>query len=109
MIGLVVGFLLMAVAYYAQFASEKTINDANANFKSIDQLISSSLNSATEIRAITPSVIETGDEQALGYYRGGKVQIEGSLNQLGALNVRFVNKNSLNAIKDALKDLDTKF
>ena len=50
MIGLVVGFLLMAVAYYAQIASEKTINEANTNIKTIDQLISSTLNSAAEIR-----------------------------------------------------------
>lgn len=109
MIGLVVGFLLMAVAYYAQFASEKTINEANANFKSIDQIISSSLNSATEIRAITPNFIDTGDEQALGYYRGAKAQINEALNKLGAMNVRFVNKNALNTAKDAIKDLDTKF
>ncbi|GGY74798.1 hypothetical protein GCM10011613_20330 [Cellvibrio zantedeschiae] len=109
MIGLVVGFLLMAVAYYAQFASEKTISEANANFRSIDQLISATLNSAAEIRSATPTYLDTGDEQALGYYRGGKMQVNESLALLGSMNARFVNKNALNTAKAAMKDLDAKF
>lgn len=109
MIGLVVGFLLMAVAYYAQFASEKTISEANTNFKSIDQLISSTLNSAAEIRTATPTYVDTGDEQALSYYRGGKMQINESLNLLGSMNSRFVNKNALNTAKETVKKLDAKF
>ncbi len=109
MIGLVVGFLLMAVAYYAQFASEKTISETNANFKTIDQLISASLNSAAEIRAATPTFLDTGDEQALSYYRGGRMQINESLNLLGSMNVRYVNKNALNTAKASMKDLDSKF
>lgn len=109
MIGLVVGFLLMAVAYYAQFASEKTINEANANFKSIDQLISGTLNSAAEIRTATPTYADTGDEQALSYYRGGKMQINESLNLLGSMNSRFVNKSALNATKETVKKLDAQF
>ena len=109
MIGLVVGFLLMAVAYYAQFASEKTINEANANFKSIDQLISGTLNSAAEIRTATPTYADTGDEQALSYYRGGKMQINESLNLLGSMNSRFVNKNALTATKETVKKLDAQF
>jgi twitching motility protein PilJ len=109
MIGLVVGFLLMAVAYYAQFASEKTISEANTNFKSIDQLISATLNSAAEIRTATPTFADTGDEQALSYYRGGKMQTNESLNLLGSMNPRFVNKNALNTAKEAVKKLDAKF
>lgn len=109
MIGLVVGFLLMAVAYYAQFVSERTISEANANFKSIDQLISSTLNSAAEIRTATPTYIDTGDEQALSYYRGGKMQINESLNLLGSMNTRFVNKNGITVAKSAVKKLDEQF
>lgn len=109
MIGLVVGFLLMAVAYYAQFASEKAISEANANYKTIDQLISATLNSAAEIRTATPAYVDTGDEQALSYYRGGKMQINESLNILGSMNVRFVNKNAVNVAKAAMKNLDDKF
>ncbi len=109
MIGLVVGFLLMAVAYYAQIASEKVISEANSNFKTIDQLVSSTLNSAAEIRAATPTFLDTGDEQALSYYRGGRMQINESLNLLGSMNVRYVNKNALNTAKASMKDLDSKF
>jgi methyl-accepting chemotaxis protein len=109
MIGLVVGFLLMAVAYYAQFASEKAISEANTNFKTIDQLISGTLNSAAEIRTATPTYVDTGDEQALSYYRGGKMQLNESLNLLGSMNPRFVNKNALNTAKESVKTLDTKF
>lgn len=109
MVGLVVGFLLMAVAYYAQYASEKVISETNTNFRTIDQLISSTLNSAAEIRTATPTYLDTGDEQALSYYRGGKMQINESLNLLGSLNARFVNINALNQAKAAVKDLDTRF
>ncbi|MFO1388268.1 methyl-accepting chemotaxis protein [Cellvibrio sp.] len=109
MIGLVVGFLLMAVAYYAQYVSEKTISEANANFKTIDQLISSTLNSAAEIRTATPVYIDTGNEESLSYYRGGKMQINESLNLLGSLNARFVNKNALATAKDSVKKLDVAF
>lgn len=106
MIGLVVGFLLMAVAYYAQIASEKTINEANANFKTIDQIISSSLNASAEIRTATPSYLDSGDDQALSYYRAGKTQINESLNSLATMNMRFVNANAINAAKAAMKTLD---
>jgi len=109
MIGLVGGFLLMAVAYYAQFVSEKTINEANANAKNIDQGISSILSSVGEVRAASPTFIDTGDEQALSYYRGSKLQISESLNMLGALNAKYVNKNALAAAKDAAKKLDQTF
>lgn len=109
MIGLVVGFLLMAVAYYAQFASEKTISDANANFKNIDQLIAATLGSAAEMRSAVPLVVDSGDEQALGGYRNGTMQINESLNALGSMNVRFVNKNSLNNVRQAIKNLDESF
>jgi methyl-accepting chemotaxis protein len=109
MIGLVGGFLLMAVAYYAQFVSEKTINEANTNIKSIEQGISSILNSVGEIRAASPVFVDTGDEQALSYYRGSKLQISESLNLLGTLNAKYVNKNALTAAKDAMKKLDQTF
>jgi len=109
MIGLVVGFLLMAVAYYAQIASEKTISEANSNFKMIDQLVSANLNSAAEIRTATPTFIDTGDEQALSYYRGGRMQINESLNLLGSMNMRYVNKNALGTAKESMKNLDAKF
>ena len=109
MIGLVGGFLLMAVAYYAQFVSEKTINEANANIKTIDQGISSILSSVGEIRAASPTFIDTGDEQALSYYRGSKLQIGESLNMLGTLNAKYVNKNALTATKDAAKKLNETF
>ena len=109
MIGLVGGFLLMAVAYYAQFVSEKTINEANANIKNIDQVIASVLSSVGEIRASSPTFIDTGDEQALSYYRGGKLQISESLNMLGTLNMKYVNKNALTAAKDAAKKMDDTF
>ncbi len=108
MIGLVVGFLLMAVAYYAQIVSEKAINEANANIKTIDQLISSTLNSAAEIRAATPTFVDSGDEQALSYYRGGKMQMNESLNLLGSMNPRYVNKSALAVAKDAVRNLDNK-
>ena len=109
MIGLVGGFLLMAVAYYAQFVSEKTINEANANIKNIEQLVSSTLSSVGEIRAASPGFIESGDEQALSYYRGGKLQISESLNMLGTLNAKYVNKNALTATKEAAKKMDETF
>lgn len=109
MIGLVVGFLIMAVAYYAQIVSEKAINEANTNIKTIDQLISSTLNSAAEIRAATPTFIDSGDEEALSYYRGGKMQMNESLNLLGSMNSRYVSKNTLATAKDAMKNLDIKF
>jgi len=109
MIGLVVGFLIMAVAYYAQIVSEKAINEANTNIKTIDQLISSTLNSAAEIRAATPTFIDSGDEEALSYYRGGKMQMNESLNLLGSMNSRYVSKNTLATAKDAMKNLDAKF
>ena len=108
MIGLVVGFLLMAVAYYAQIVAEKTINEANANYKTVDQLISASLNAASEIRAATPTYIETGDEKSLEYFRGGKMQINESLNLLGSMNIRYVNKNALNTAKSLVKKLGDK-
>ncbi len=108
MIGLVAGFLLMAVAYYAQIASEKTIADANSNLKTIEQLIASTLSSATEIRTATPSYLDTSDEQALNYFRAGKTQIQETLNSLGALNLRFVNTTALATAKSALKALDEK-
>lgn len=108
MIGLVAGFLLMAVAYYAQIASEKTIADANSNLKTIEQLIASTLSSAAEIRTATPSYLDTGDEQALNYFRAGKTQIQETLNSLGALNLRFVNTTALATAKSALKALDEK-
>lgn len=106
MIGLVVGFLLMAVAYYAQIASEKTISEANSNLRTIDQLISATLNSAAEIRTATPTFIDTGDEQALSYYRGGRMQINESLNLLGSMNMRYVNQAAVTAAKEAMKNLD---
>jgi methyl-accepting chemotaxis protein len=109
MIGLVVGFLLMAVAYYAQIASEKSISEANSNLKTIDQLVSATLNSAAEIRTATPTFIDTGDEQALNYYRGGKLQINESLNLLGSMNMRYVNTNALNNAKESVKKLDAQF
>jgi len=109
MIGLVVGFLIMAVAYYAQIVSEKTINEANTNIKNIDQVITSTLSSVGEIRVASPVFIDTGDEQALSYYRGGKLQIVDSLNMLGTLNLKYVNKNALNTAKEATKKLDEIF
>ena len=109
MIGLVVGFLIMAVAYYAQIVSEKTINEANTNIKNIDQVITSTLSSVGEIRVASPVFIDTGDEQALSYYRGGKLQIVESLNMLGTLNLKYVNKNALNTAKEATKKLDEIF
>ncbi|RYY75088.1 MAG: methyl-accepting chemotaxis protein [Gammaproteobacteria bacterium] len=109
MIGLVGGFLLMAVAYYAQFASEKTINEANANIANIDQIISSTLSAVGEIRVASPAFIDTGDEAALSYYRGGKLQINESLNLLGTLNMKYVNKNALAAAKDGAKKMDATF
>jgi len=109
MIGLVVGFLIMAVAYYAQIVSEKTINEANTNIKNIDQVITSTLSSVGEIRVASPVFIDTGDEQALSYYRGGKLQIVESLNMLGNLNLKYVNKNALNTAKEATKKLDEVF
>ena len=109
MIGLVVGFLIMAVAYYAQIVSEKTINEANTNIKNIDQVITSTLSSVGEIRVASPVFIDTGDEQALSYYRGGKLQIVESLNMLGTLNLKYVNKNALNTAKEATKKLDEVF
>lgn len=109
MIGLVVGFLIMAVAYYAQIVSEKTINEANTNIKNIDQVITSTLSSVGEIRVASPVFIDTGDEQALSYYRGGKLQIVDSLNMLGTLNLKYVNKNALNTAKEATKKLDEVF
>ncbi|MET0356462.1 MAG: methyl-accepting chemotaxis protein [Cellvibrio sp.] len=109
MIGLVVGFLLMAVAYYAQIVSEKTIGEANANIKNIDQIISSTLSSVAEIRAASPTFIDTGDEEALSYYRGGKLQISESLNLLGTLNMKYVNKNALEVVKNSSKKLDETF
>lgn len=108
MIGLVAGFLLMAVAYYAQIASEKTIADANSNLKTIEQLIASTLGSAAEIRTATPTYLDTGDEQVLGYFRAGKTQIQETLNSLGAMNLRFVNNAGLATAKSALKTLDEK-
>lgn len=106
MIGLVVGFVLMAVAYYAQIASEKSISEANGNLKTIDQLVSATLNSAAEIRTATPTFIDSGDEQSLAYYRGGRMQINESLNLLGSMNMRYVNQNALTAAKEAMKQLD---
>ena len=108
MIGLVVGFLLMAVAYYAQTVSEKTINEANTNFREIDQLISANLNATAEIRVATPIYLDAGDESALAYFRGGKMQINESLNLLGAMNARYVNKNALAAVKNAMHTLTEK-
>ena len=106
MIGLVVGFLLMAVAYYAQIASEKVISEANANYKTIDQAVSSALGSAAEIRTAMPTYLDTADEQALGYSRGGKAQINDSLGLLAAMNMRFVNSSAISTAKEALKNLD---
>ncbi len=108
MIGLVAGFLLMGVAYYAQIASEKIIVEANANLKTVDQSISSALSSGVEIRTETPLYIDSGDEGQLSSYLAGKLQINGVVTQLGTLNRRYVNANALSKIKNAMTALDEK-
>ncbi len=108
MIGLVAGFLLMGVAYYAQIASEKIIVEANANLKTVDQSISSALSSGVEIRTETPLYIDSGDEGQLSSYLAGKLQINGVVTQLGTLNRRYVNANALSKIKNAMSALDEK-
>lgn len=106
MVGLVAGFLMMAVAYYAQLVSSNAITEANAQYKTVDQLISSTLTSAAEIKATTPRYIELGDDETLSFYRGGKLQIIESLNLLGSVNPRFVDKKALESAKQAMKQLD---
>jgi twitching motility protein PilJ len=106
MIGLVAGFLLMGVAYYAQIASEKTVVEANLNLKMVDQIVTAALSSGAEIKAATASYIDAGNEQQLSYYLAGKTQIDESIAKLGVMNRRYVNANALSRVKNALKLLD---
>lgn len=109
MIGLVVGFLLMAVAYYAQMTSENAIAEAESNFKTVDQLISSTLNSSVEIRTAIPQYLESRADDALNNYRGARMQINESLNLLSSVNRRYVNVEALNMAKDSTNRLNTLF
>lgn len=109
MIGLVVGFLLMAVAYYAQIVADKTIADANSHFNIIDQIISQNLSAGAEIRATMPNYVDSGDEKTLFYYRVGKARINESLNQLGGMGMRYTNQAALDNVKAAVAALDDKY
>ncbi len=106
MIGLVAGFLLMGVAYYAQIASEKIIVEASANLKTVDQLVTSALGAGSQIRIATPLYIDSGDEQQLSVYKASQLQINEAITKLGAMSRRYVNINSLNKIKSSMKLLD---
>lgn len=109
MIGLVAGFLLMGVAYYAQIASEKIVVEANANLKTVDQLITAGLGANIKIMSAAPFYIDTGDEQQLSIYKAGKQQINEVVTKLGTINRRYVNTNSLNKITNSMKLLDKNF
>ncbi|MES2822901.1 MAG: methyl-accepting chemotaxis protein [Pseudomonadota bacterium] len=109
MIGLVAGFLLMGVAYYAQIASEKIVVEANANLKTVDQLVTAGLGANIKILSAAPLYIDTGDEQQLSIYKAGKQQINDVTTKLGTMNRRYVNANSLNKIKNSMKLLDANF
>ncbi len=108
MIGLVAGFLLMGVAYYAQIASEQIVVEANANLKTVDQLVTAGLGANIKILSAAPLYIDTGDEQQLSVYKTSKQQINELITKLGTMNRRYVNTNSLNKIKNSMKLLDAK-
>jgi twitching motility protein PilJ len=109
MIGLVAGFLLMGVAYYAQIASEKIIVEANTNLKSVDQLVTTGLGANIRILSAIPIYIDTGDEQQLSIYKAGKQQINEVITKLGTMSRRYVNTNSLNKVTNSMKLLDKNF
>lgn len=109
MIGLVAGFLLMGVAYYAQIVSEKVTIEANANLKTVDQLITSALGAGVKIRAATLLYIDEGDEQQQAIYNASELQINAAIAKLGAISRRYVNINSLNKVKNSMKLLNSDF
>lgn len=108
MIGLVTGFLLMGVAYYAQIASEKTITEAAENIKAVDQLVNASSVAGNEIRTAIPAYVNANDEQKMSLYESSKTHINQSLTRLGSMSARYVNLKALNKSKDAMKGLDAK-
>ena len=106
MIGLVAGFVLMGVAYYAQIASEKVVIEAGANLKVVDQLITAALGAESKIRVASPSYIDTGDEQQLLIYNESEQKITEVTTKLGAMSRRYVNTTALNKIKDSIRVLN---
>ncbi len=109
MIGLVAGFLLMGVAYYAQIASEKVVFEANTSLKAVDQLVVSAWNAGDGIRIALPLYIDTGAEQQMSVYNTGVVTINDAIAKLGSMSRRYVNTGALNRVKSAVKLLDDKF
>lgn len=109
MIGLVVGFLLMAVAYYAQIVSEKTIAEANANYKKVEQQISSVVNATSEIRAATTGYVDSGDNKLSTLYADATAKANKSLTQLAALPPRYVNAQELAKVKHSLTIAEKKY
>jgi methyl-accepting chemotaxis protein len=108
MIGLVAGFLIMGVGYYAQIVSEKTVAEATEKFKSVDKTIADSFVLNEKIQALIPSLLETDSEQKLADYQVDKNQLNAAINSLGAMSFRFVNANALKKVNEAVILLDQK-
>jgi twitching motility protein PilJ len=105
MIGLVAGFLLMGVAYYAQIASENQIEDSRTRYDAIEKIVTSAMNTAVQVRDSTPVFISSSDEIVLENYQKINKTLEDSIASLSTGNNSYINYVSLQNVKSASEDL----
>lgn len=101
MIGLIVGFLLMGVAYYAQISIEirqaKTEQLFTQSTQTLEQLISAH----SDVRSRLGSLIQTGDAEAFRALQESVTHTKNTLDTLANIDYRFYSANANDAVVSA--------
>lgn len=105
MIGLVMGFVLMGVAYYAQVSVEIRMQDYRSQLQEGEQLISQLRQSRMEMSQVAYAWGDGSDSDHRLQLQGLYESMQENVKELGAMDYRYVDKMALANLSESVDSL----